>query len=205
MKQGRATRRDWPPVALVPACTGVTPTWLLSVSLPVLAAAHPPDPFASAYEPPVAEEVGTAAGQLHIRALGGGSWRKGAALAGQGTLEWMTSSFVGTRLSSRALVALDDRDPDLWVLGAGSSLHLLPYRPVDVALFGGGGVAFVDLRDDSRTVMPVIDAGIGLDVALSSYWTLHLEGLLQWGIADRDGEARSYFQPVALAGLGLVL
>lgn len=189
----------------VPASARVTPAWLLSVSLSVLGAAHPPDPFASVYAPPRAEAVGTVAGQLHIRALAGGSLREGAQLVGQGTLEWMASSFVGTRLSSRTLLALDERDPQLWALVAGPSLHLLPYRPVDLALFADGGVTGVDLDDGSRTLMPVVDGGIGFEVALGSFWTLHFEGLLQWGIADRDGVARSYFQPVALGGLGLVL
>jgi hypothetical protein len=166
--------------------------------------AVPADPFAGEYRPPHVTEVGTTAGQIRIFASAGALLDSGPSLAEQGTLELMTIPWVGVRASS--LVAIPFRgDPQLASFRLGPSFHLFPYRRFDLSLFFDGGPALVDIATTQRTVMPVLGAGATFEIALSTLFVLHVEGLAHGGIADRQGVAREYIAPVALVGLGLTL
>jgi hypothetical protein len=176
----------------------------LADAAPPAAVVVPADPFAGEYAPPRATEVGTTAGQLRVLAALGGGWDHGASLAGQGTFELMTIPWIGVRASALATAPLA-WDAQLVSFRLGPSFHLLPYRRVDLSLFFDGGPALVDVATSHPTVMPVLAGGGALDVALPSYFVLHFEGLVQGGIADRQGAARTYVAPIGLAGIGLTL
>jgi hypothetical protein len=166
--------------------------------------ATPADPFADQYRPPRVTEVGTTAGQLRFLASAGGMIDSGPSLAGQGTFELMTIPWIGVRASTLVTVPLRN-DPQLVSFRLGPSFHVFPYKRFDLSLFFDAGPALVDIATSQRTVMPVLGAGATFEIALSSYFVLHFEGLLHGGIADRGGVAHEYIGPVALAGLGLTL
>jgi hypothetical protein len=161
-------------------------------------------PYAEEYAPPRDPEVGTAAGQLRILGAAGGAYGDGVSVAAQGTIELMTTAWLGVRSSSLITVPLGN-DPQLWSFRLGPSLHLFPYHRVDVGAFFDGGLALVNLTRSDHTAMPVIAAGGTIDVALSSFIVIHLEGLVQGGIASRAGIAQTYVNAVGLGGLGFTL
>jgi hypothetical protein len=167
-------------------------------------ASLPADPLAAEYAPPRRSEVGTTAGQLRVLASLGGAYDHGASLAGQGTFELMTIPWIGVRASALVTVPVAG-DAQLTSFRLGPSLHLLPYRRVDLSLFFDGGPALVDIVGSHPTVMPALAAGGTIEIALSTYFVLRLEGFLHAGIADRQGVAQQYIAPVALAGFGLTL
>lgn len=166
--------------------------------------ATPADPFADEYRPPHETELGTSAGQLRFLASAGGMIDSGASLAGQGTFELMTIPWIGVRASTLVTAPLRN-DPQLVSFRLGPSFHLLPYRRFDLSLFFDAGPALVDVATSQRTVMPVLAAGLTFEIALSSLFVLHFEGLVHGGVADRQGVAHEYVGPVGLMGLGLTL
>jgi hypothetical protein len=169
-----------------------------------LAAAAPPDPFAAEYAPPKSIEVGTAANQLRLLGSAGGLVEQGLGAAAQGTMELMTIPWIGVRGSSLVTIPFTN-GPQLLGARLGPSLHLLPYQRVDLGSFFEGGAALVDVTKSSHAWMPVVAGGLTLDLAVTSFLVVHLEGYLQAGIADRGGRADVLFHPVGLLGLGLLL
>jgi hypothetical protein len=176
------------------------------LSVPSVArAAHPPDPFADQYVVPEERDVGTAAGQL--RAVGSplvAVGRAGPELGFQGTLEVMTLAYLGLR-STLAWTALRPSGEPMVLAGTiGPSLHLFPYRPVDLSFFFEGGFAGVDLTGQA-TAMPIVSPGLTLDVWLTSWAFLRAEGRLDWGIYGASDAARGYLRFIASGGLGLAI
>jgi hypothetical protein len=161
------------------------------------------------YAVPHAAEVGTAANQFQIVGLVGGSLGAFDAgndvlATGQGTLEYVAIPWIGVRASSDlAIPVWGGVQP--WSFRLGPSLHLLPYRRVDVGLFFEGGFATVDLFTSRRTAMPIAVGGGVIDIALSASWMVRLEGHLTLGIANTEGAATTYGYATGLVGLGYVL
>lgn len=163
------------------------------------------DPFAAEYRPPHAVTVGTAAGQFRIFGQSGGFIGHDLGWSGQGILELMTLAWIGVRGSSTLTIPFGN-DPQLWAFRLGPSLHILPYRRVDLSIFSEGGFSLVDVtQKHASTIMPVIAGGGSFDVFLSSFVMIRFEGLLQIGIADRKGRAEDIVNPIGLLGLGLAL
>lgn len=167
------------------------------------AAAAPPDPFAGEYRPPVADEVGTAAGQVRVIGAAGVRATGGAQLLGQTTLEIMTLAIAGVRLSSPLSSGSDDPSLVAWKLGP--SLHLLPYRRIDVSLFMEAGAALLSPFSGDRQWTPVVSGGLGFDLSLSTYWFVHAEASLDWLRADVGGASDAVWAPGALLGIGFGL
>ncbi len=166
---------------------------------------YPADPFAEEYRVPASREVGAAPGQ--VRFSGGGSvgvGRAGLDLGLQGTLELMTVSWLGVRASAAGVLFPAAGEPPLASLRAGPSVHLLPYRRVDVTSFLEGGLGVV--TSPEVTAMPVISPGGTIDVWLSSALFVRLEGRVDWGIyALDDSRARPLLRAVGSLGLGVGL
>ncbi len=166
-------------------------------------------PLEAEYEVPAAKEVGTTAGQLRIRGMAGGGLiasireRSTASVALEGVIEKMFAPWIGLRASGFISVPFDGQ---LQLISArlGPSVHFLPYRAVDVGLFFDGGFATLDLFTDIRTAMAMLGSGTTLDVYVTSSVAIHFEGLLQGGIASRNGDARVILMPSLLTGLGFV-
>jgi hypothetical protein len=168
-------------------------------------AAHPPDPFASEYVVPADRDVGTTAGQF--RMIGSGLVGIGAdspQLGLQGTLELMTLAYLGVRSTLEWTALRPSGEPMLLAGKVGPSLHLLPYRPVDVSLFFEGGIAGIDLTGQA-TAMPIISPGMTFQVWLASWAFLQAEGHLDWGIFATDSVARGYLRAMGLGGLGIAI
>lgn len=183
----------------------------LALLLAIAPAASPADPYPleAEYEVPVAKEVGTTAGQLRARGLAGGGLiasireRNTASIALEGVIEKMFVPWMGLRASGFISVPFDGQ---LQLMSArlGPSAHFLPYRSVDVGLFFDGGLATLDLFREERTAMAVLGSGSTLDVYVTSSVAFHFEGLLQGGIASRNGDARVILMPSLLGGFGFV-
>lgn len=168
-------------------------------------AAHPPDPFASQYVVPAERDVGTTAGQF--RMIGSGLVGIGAdspELGLQGTLELMTVAYLGVRSSLEWTALRPSGEPMLLAGKVGPSLHLLPYRPVDVSFFFEGGIAGIDLTGKA-TAMPIVSPGMTFQIWLASWAFLQAEGHLDWGIFATDGAARGYLRAMGLGGLGIAI
>jgi hypothetical protein len=166
---------------------------------------YPEDPFAKEYRPPVPKEVGTAAGQVRIIGSAGLAYATGSELALQGTLEAMTFSVLGVRVSTAATATRRSSDPRVWSFLVGPSLHVLPYRRIDIALFVEGGVALVDPFADGSTQMPLVRSGVALQIFLSGIWFLQLETAVAWGVFDRGGAPAHYTGGSFLFGVGIAL
>jgi hypothetical protein len=167
---------------------------------------HPPDPFAAEYRVPEAREVGTTAGQLRIVGSGVvGVGRGGSELGLAGTLELLTFAYLGVRGTLETSVLPPDDGPFVMSARVGPSLHLLPYRRIDVALFFEAGAALLEPRTRHKTGMPVLAPGLGLDIWLASWATIRVEGHLDWGIYELRDEARSYLRFAGQCGLGFAL
>ena len=168
-------------------------------------AAHPPDPFAAQYVVPQDDDVGTAAGQVSafaggVLALG----RGGAELGAQGTLELMATAYLGVR-SSLAWTALRPTGEPMVLAGTlGPSVHLFPYRPVDLSFFFEAGFAGVDLTGQP-TAMPLASPGMALEVWLTGWAFVRGEGRLDWGIYGQSDAARGYVRLLGVAGLGIAI
>lgn len=182
-----------------------------SLALAVLAsstparAEHPPDPFAREYEVPADRDVGAAAGQF--RAIGSGLvgyGRPGAELGLHGTLELMTFAYLGVRASLESTLLRPAGDPMLLSGKVGPSLHLFPYRRVDVSLFFEGGVAGVDLTG-SATAMPILSPGGTLEIWVAPWAFLRGEAHLDWGIYGSSEVPHGYLRLVGVGGLGVAM
>lgn len=167
----------------------------------------PPGPFPheAEYRPPVATEIGTAAGQFRaIGSLGPALGRGGMQGAALGTLEQMTFAWLGVRGSTLVTVPFTG-GAQLVSWRVGPSLHLIPYRRVDLGAYVDGGLALVDITKTRRAVMPAVAVGGTIDVSLTSMFFLHFEGLVHTGIASREGVATTHLHPIGVAGLGIAL
>jgi hypothetical protein len=167
--------------------------------------AHPPDPFASQYVVPDERDVGTASGQF--RAVAGGLvalGRAGAEVGAQGTLELMASAYLGVRASLEWTALRPTGEPMLLAGKLGPSLHLLPYRPVDLSFFFEAGVAGVDLTGRA-TAMPIVTPGAALEVWLTGWAFLRAEGHVDWGIYGTPDATHGYLRFVAVGGPGLAI
>ena len=178
-------------------------SWL-ALPCGALAAQEPPeDPFADQYEPHPPVEVGTAAGQFRGMLGAGLAWGEGPEVLSTLTLEVMTDSFVGIRLTSSATLLPSSELPGSFSLQTGVALHVLPYRPVDLGVFLEGGVLFLDPLDGDTS--PVTTPGAFFEVALSTYWFVHLEGRLPWAVVQQHGGAGSqlWWTGVLSVGCGI--
>ncbi len=163
---------------------------------------HPPDPFAEEYEPPQRQGTGTAAGQVRGIVTVGARHLEDVQLEFAGTAELMTFPHLGVRTTIHtATVGLGSEEPTIGG-GVGPSLHLLPYRPIDLSAFFEGGVTAVD-PFSSVAAMPTVTGGLDFDVSLGPYWYVRLEGLLSWGVFQREGVGESVFSQSARFGIGL--
>jgi hypothetical protein len=168
-----------------------------------------PYPHTSEYEVPVAREIGTTTGQLRVRGMAGGGLtasmreRKTAAVALEGVIEKMFQPWIGLRSSGFISIPLDGQ-LQLFSARIGPSIHFLPYRSVDFGLFFDGGFATLDLFRDHRTAMAILGSGLTLDAYVTHAVAIHFEGLLQGGIASRDGDARVILMPSLVSGIGFV-
>jgi len=170
------------------------------------AASHPPDPFANEYVVPEARETGTTAGQFRMVASGlVGIGRAGWELGLAGTLELMTYAYLGVRGSLQANILRPSGEPFVFAAKTGPSLHLFPYRPVDVSLFFEAGVAAVDPFADHAAAMPVVSPGGTVEIWLGQALFLRAEGHIDWGIYASADAPRGYLRFVGLGGLGLAL
>jgi len=161
----------------------------------------PPDPFAHDYRRPVATELGTTAGQIRsIASLGVRDMGERQMLA-HGTLELMSVAILGIRFSS-AIAA--GSEPSVINLSVGPSLHLLPYRRIDISAFFEAGPARFSLADGSDW-SPMLTSGIALDVSLSSYWFARLEVHGAWSVYVDEQQAENYRALGATLGIGLSL
>ncbi len=175
-------------------------------------APHPKDPFAGEYELPRKRQIGTTAGQF--RMVGSGMITLGGKAPGfgvHGGLELMTFPYLGVRGSLQTTVYARDAsasassEPLVFAAKAGPSFHLLPYRRVDLSLFFEGGVAVVEPTKPDSTPMPIFSPGGTLELWLSHFAFLRLEGRLDWGLYDRAGEAQRYRRFGGLLGLGIAI
>jgi hypothetical protein len=168
--------------------------------------AHPPDPYAAEYVvAPSDDDVGTAAGQA--RAFAGGLLgigRDGPELGAQGTLELMASAYLGVRASLAWTALRPGGEPMLLAASIGPSLHLVPYRRVDVSLFFEGGFAGVDLTG-RPTAMPIVSPGLAVEVWLTGWAFLRGEGRIDWGIYGTSDAAHGYLRLFAVAGPGIAI
>jgi hypothetical protein len=180
--------------------------WLSIALLPSTARAdHPPDPFADAYRPPVAEEVGTGAGQTRLAIALGAAGFEGAEMLGQTIVEQMTIAFIGVRLVSSLVIAKPKDAHTVASFHIGTGLHLLPYRMIDLGLYVEGGLATVDPFNGNRALMPEVAGGLTIDIAFDPYWFLRLEGDTTWGVLRRDNAALERLRFAGIAGIGYIL
>jgi hypothetical protein len=184
----------------------------LALAPAVARAEHPPDPFASQYVVPPDRDFGTAAGQL--RAIGSGLVAFGPAgpeVGLQGTLELMTLAYVGVRSTLEWTALRPSGQPMVLAGKIGPSLHLVPYRVVDVSLFFEGGVAGIDLTSEAgpTTAAPILSPGATLQVWLASWAFLQAEGHVDWAVYTQpqpaSDAARGYLRFVTTGGLGLAI
>jgi hypothetical protein len=150
-------------------------------------------------------DVGTTAGQL--RAVGGGLvavGHDGPEVGLQGTLELMTLAYLGVRSSLEWTALRPSGEPMLLAGKIGPSLHLFPYRPVDLSFFFEAGFAGVDLTGQA-TAMPIVSPGGTLEVWLAPWVFLRGEAHLDWGIYGANDAARGYLRLVGFGGLGLAI
>jgi hypothetical protein len=168
-------------------------------------AEHPPDPFAGEYRLPQKRELGTAAGQFRILGSGTlGLGGKGPEVGLTGTLELMTFAYLGLRGTLAAPVYRPEHVPFVGAARVGPSLHLLPYRRVDLSVFCEGGAATVAPFTSKHTAMPMLSPGGTIEVWLDTWLLLRAEGRIDWGVYDA-GRARTYLRFVGALGLGLAL
>jgi hypothetical protein len=169
-------------------------------------APHPADPFADEYAMPKKRQVGTTAGQFRMVGSGmitlGG---KGSGFGVHGGLELMTFPYLGVRGSLQTTFAGPSSEPLVFAAKAGPSFHLLPYRRVDLSLFFEGGVAVVEPTKPDSTPMPMFSPGGTLELWMSHFSFLRLEGRLDWGLYDRAGQAQLYRRFGGLFGLGIAI
>ncbi len=169
-------------------------------------ATYPEDPFAASYHMPRVRQVGTTAGQF--RMIGAALLHPGGAgpeLGLHGTLELMTFAYLGVRGSLQTTLFGPSSEPLVFAAKAGASLHLLPYRRVDLSLFFEGGVGVIDPIKPGNTPMPLVSPGVSFEVWLSHWAFLYGEVHLDWGIYERATLAQKYLRVGALLGIGIAL
>src|SRR5688572_25818325 len=147
----------------------------LSVAIGLLGAAptYPEDPFADEYRVPSSSEVGLGAGQLRPMLLGGASPGAGAVM--RGTTEYLPGAYFGLRGSLELQLAVPADRLTLHSARAGASVHLLPYRRVDVGVWFEGGPALVGGR-----LLPLLVGGLSADIGLSTLLFVHVDAQLGW-------------------------
>ncbi|MGD0525026.1 MAG: hypothetical protein ABSE49_07775 [Polyangiaceae bacterium] len=180
-------------------------TLALLTSSAAAGAQHPADPFAREYEVPREEDVGAAAGQF--RAIGSGLvgyGRPGAELGLHGTLELMTFAYVGVRASLESTLLRPGGDPMLLAGKIGPSLHLFPYRRVDLSVFFEAGVAGIDLTGNA-TAMPIVSPGGTLEIWVAPWAFLCGEAHLDWGIYGSSDVPHGFLRLVGVGGLGVAM
>lgn len=180
-------------------------TLILFGSRTARGADYPADPFADAYRAPIAEEVGTGAGQTRLMLLGGVAGFQGAEILGLTTVEQMTIAFIGVRVTSSLVIAKPAQAQTVASLRVGPSLHLLPYRVLDVGIYVEGGLATVDPFAARRLLMPEVAGGLTVDLSFDPYWFVRLGGDAVWGVASRDGAGAERLRFSAVLGLGYIL
>jgi hypothetical protein len=168
---------------------------------------HPPDPFAGSYALPRARELGTTAGQF--RMIGSAmivAGRTGIQPGLHGTLELMTYPYLSFRGSLQTTLAAPSGEPSpVFVAKTGPSLHVLPYRRVDLSFFFEGGVAVANATKHDRAPLAVASPGATLELWLSHWALLRVEGHVDCGSYARAGEAIKYVRFGALFGVGVAL
>jgi len=177
----------------------------LSVFAGPARAEHPPDPFAAEYAIPRDRDVGAAAGQL--RAVGAGLvaiGRSGPELGLQGTLELMTFAYLGVRSSLESTLLRPGGGPMLLAGKVGPSLHVVPYRRVDLSFFFEAGLAAIDLTGQP-TAMPIVSPGGTLELWVASWAFLRAEGHVDWGVYGQSSEAHGYLRLVGTGGVGIAM
>ncbi len=179
----------------------------LDVVPPVVPApgAHPPDPLAGEYLPLPVRGMGAAPGQVRFLALAGGGYFRDVHFAGQGTTELMGTPNLGFRGSLEASMPTGLTDAQLFAARVGPSLHLLPYRSVDLGAFLEAGAATVDLLRARRSAMFTLTPGATFDAAFGPSFAIRIEAQIQLGTVDRGGSADLVAVPLLLFGFGPVL
>lgn len=168
---------------------------------------HPRDPFAGSYELPKEREIGTTAGQFRVI----GSAMLVAGSAGvepglHGTLELLTYPYLSVRGSLQTTVfAPADEPAPVFIAKTGPSLHVLPYRRVDLSIFFEGGVGVVNATRHDSAPMAVASPGATFEVWLSHWALLRLEGHADCGFYSQAGLASRYVRFGALLGVGVAL
>lgn len=193
--------------------TGITFGALAFGAAPVQAES-PVYPLEVEYTAPKQRELGVIPGQIRFRLLSGAALaslrddarRAGATWSSQFISEWMSTAYVGVRLSSFGAVPLVPRGEVSNLLGArvGPSFHFRPYRRVDVGAYTDGGFACIDIGREDGNWAPLLGAGVTLDVALGPYIALHLEANSQGGIRSLAGRAQSFWSMSSQLGLGFM-
>jgi hypothetical protein len=191
-------------------CASGLVLWVLALSSVARAegdeeATVPADPFAGSYELPRERELGATAGQFRaigsvLLAAGGKALERGV----HGTLELMTFPYLSVRGSLQLAFASEEPTP-VFMAKTGPSLHVLPYRRVDLSLFFEGGVAVMNTTKRDHAPMVVAAPGATFEVWLSHWAFLRVEGHGDCGFYAQAGQAMKYFRYSTLLGVGLAI
>lgn len=166
----------------------------------------PDDPFAGEYQLPRQRELGAVAGQFRIIGSPMLVTSPGGPQFGlHGTLELLTFAYLGVRGSLQSTLTGPDDAPLLFAAKSGPSLHVLPYRHVDLSLFFEAGAAVVEPTRKRSTPMPVLGPGATFEVWLSHGVFLRFQTHLDWGLYRSPEAARRYKEWGSLLGLGIAL
>ncbi len=166
--------------------------------------AHPADPFEAEYRPLAERQVGIAAGQLRALGLAGFGYRREPHGAVKGVLELVTFPHLGVRGTAACSMPSGLSDPSIAALRTGPALHFLPYRSFDLGLYFEGGAGVLDPLRTRREIFFTIAPGISVDVALGSYWFLHVDVEVPMGVSTVNGVDRLAI-PMGFIGFGPAL
>lgn len=198
---------------VVHLCRPVCACLLIAMPLAALAGEPPPypeDPFAWEREPVAPTEIGTARGQTHITALGALVSGKNSAdtyLGGQLGIEFVLHEFGGIRISGfQDLVDTDQlglayRFSSVRV---GPTLHVSPYRRVDLGVYAEGGLVVVDAVD-GKTSEKAPEAVLGgfITLYLDSYVFVQMELQRAWANIEINNAYAAQPRTAAMLGIGL--
>lgn len=180
---------------------------VLLLRCPIARAQQDSDPFAASYELPRERELGTTAGQF--RTIGSALLvfsRAGVSPGLHGTLELLTFPYLSFRGSLQTTVAAPGSEPlPVFAAKTGPSLHVLPYRRVDLSFFFEGGVAVVNATKGDRAPMAVASPGATFELWLSYWAFLRLEAHVDCGFYAQDAAARKYVRVGTAFGVGLAI
>lgn len=168
---------------------------------------HPEDPFAGHYQLPDEQETGATAGQFRmIGSLMLVAGEKGIEPGLHGTLELLTYAYLSVRGSLQTTIAAPSGEPlPVFMAKVGPSLHILPYRRVDLSLFFEGGVAVIGATKADGAPMAVASPGASFELWLTHWAFMRLEGHVDCGSYAQDGLANKYVRFGALTGIGIAL